>query len=94
MTGISAPGMALFKSHEFFSEWLRLIYSQLAGAPLLDLNISVVDFVYDRLNAIDERLETEDLFLWLRELLTCATTTALLGEDNPYNDPDVVDAYW
>jgi len=40
-------------------------------------------------------IETENLWLWLRNIMTVVTTTALLGQKNPWKkDPSLIEAYW
>ncbi|KAF4332089.1 7-alpha-hydroxycholest-4-en-3-one 12-alpha-hydroxylase [Fusarium beomiforme] len=64
---------------------LTIIHSTLMGEPLHRINLSALTRLMTYINPskTKEALEAPDVFVWLRDILTDATTTALLGEKNP-----------
>lgn len=38
--------------------------------------------------------KTPKLYTWLRDAITTATTRSVYGPMNPYDDPEIVDAFW
>lgn len=75
----------------------RVFQTTLSGDALHDLTLSTMDCVADTLNAIgDSGLEVQNLYMWLREVMSYATSVGLFGrENNPYGkEPTVIDAQW
>ena len=94
MTGVSPQGMKIFCNEEFSPKWLRIIYSALMGTPLLNLNVEAVEYIFGQFNKIEGALEVQDFYLYLRNMLTSATTRALMGHDNPFNNQEMIADYW
>ncbi|KAL1876361.1 hypothetical protein VTK73DRAFT_9540 [Phialemonium thermophilum] len=74
----------------------HIFRSTLSGEPLIELTRAVMDSVADALNEIGkEGVEVPNLYLWVREKVTCATAAGLYGKKhNPYKDAAVIDAQW
>jgi hypothetical protein len=53
------------------------------GPPLYEMNTRVLEGLTGVLNQIDASFETKQLYLWVRDVFTVATTGALFGLDNP-----------
>ncbi|KAH7009626.1 cytochrome P450 [Ilyonectria destructans] len=67
---------------EFFS----VIHPAMTGAHLHRMNATALNYVSNELHAIGsggEALEVINLYQWVRDLMTLATTEALYGPDNP-----------
>lgn len=68
------------------------------GSGLDDMNRSMIREI---VMSLDELLQPSDggsrrlnLYAWLRDTITKATTRSVYGPMNPYEDPDIVDAFW
>lgn len=96
MTDIGEDAMRIYRDADFFSKWIKIVYSTLTGDNLLAVNSAAVQVVVDSLNGIPAKgKEVPDLFLWTRDLLTMAGTTSLLGSKNPWKkDAKLCEAYW
>lgn len=76
---------------------LHPLKAALAGQHLFRMNVKALNYVAERLNAIDPAggLEVENLYDWLRQLMTMATAEALYGAQNPARkEPGILDAEW
>jgi cytochrome P450 len=92
-------GMAPEDSRKFgdgYHEWIRQFTIYLSGEHLnlttsrgLRQTIAIV-------NDIDsDGMVVDDMFIWLRDKMTVAVSTALWGPENPIKrDPTLVDTYW
>ncbi|KAK4206274.1 cytochrome P450 [Rhypophila decipiens] len=87
------PGPSLFVA------WHKLTYEALRPGPGLDaLNRIMIKNVAESLdkiapaNARDHR--TIGMTSWLRDTITQATTRAVYGPNNPFEDPAIAEAFW
>jgi hypothetical protein len=94
LCGVSEAGMAIFTNESFSPKWLKVIYTRMAGAPLQSLNLVAIDVILREVNSLENISEVKNIYTWLRMTLSRATIKSLMGEDNPFNDQKVVDAYW
>ena len=101
MTSCSNATLAVFDGEPFHSTWLRIIYSSLTGQELLRVNRTAVSVELAELNAQvpmsrkkGAALEVDNLWDWVLDLMTLATTTALYGEGNPFKDKALRSEYW
>ncbi|KAF9777145.1 hypothetical protein IL306_004571 [Fusarium sp. DS 682] len=64
---------------------LTIIHSTLMGEPLHRLNLNALTRLMTYVNPIrpGEALDVPDVYIWLRDILTDATMTALFGKKNP-----------
>jgi cytochrome P450 len=73
------------------------IPTSLKGAPVHRLNATALTSIADELTALAPSTTTStpipNAWLWLRHLITSATTTALYGIHNPFSD-EVENALW
>jgi len=75
----------------------RVFQTTLSGDSLNRITLSGLSFVADTLNSIPRSgISVPNLYMWLRDIMSVATSTALFGrESNPYGkDSAVVDAQW
>lgn len=75
----------------------RVFTSTLSGDSLNDLTLSTMESVSNTLNAVgDGGLEIQNLYLWLRQVMSQATAAGLFGHKyNPYGKGEsVIDAQW
>lgn len=70
---------------EIVVEFFDALHVTVRGEPLHRMNANALDFISARLDALkgDGEVRVDNFFLWVRELMTLATTTALLGRKNP-----------
>lgn len=85
MWGLSQNAGDLISDKEYLKTGLSIIQSTLMGEPLHRLNLSALTRLMTYLNPIrpGEELDAPDVFIWLRDILTDATATALFGAKNP-----------
>ncbi|KAK2673854.1 Cytochrome P450 superfamily [Fusarium oxysporum f. sp. vasinfectum] len=85
MWGLSQNAGDLISDKEYLKTGLSIIQSTLMGEPLHRLNLSALTRLMTYLNPIKPggALEAPDVFIWLRDILTDATATALFGVKNP-----------
>ncbi|KAK3348750.1 cytochrome P450 [Lasiosphaeria hispida] len=96
MTDVGDKAMKIYEDPVFFSRWLKIVYSSLNGAHLLAVNSAALKVIVSSLNEVPlGGIDIPDLFLWTRDLMSLASTTALLGDRSPWNlDSRLFDAYW
>ncbi|KAI0425310.1 putative cytochrome P450 [Xylaria sp. FL1042] len=72
--------------------------SALKPGPDLDgINRSMVKEVvkpFDQLQPAKGESKRLGMYAWLRDAITTATTRSVYGPMNPYDDPELVDAFW
>ncbi|KAK0705324.1 cytochrome P450 [Lasiosphaeris hirsuta] len=68
--------------------FVKSMSAAMVGDHLHRMNASALQYIGAQLNAIDagRPLEVENLYLWVRDLVTMATTEALYGEHNPWRE--------
>ncbi|KAI0116514.1 cytochrome P450 [Nemania sp. FL0031] len=67
------------------------------GADLDDMNRSMIQEVvklFNQLQSNKAESKTLHMYAWLRDAITTATTRSVYGPMNPYDDPEIVDAFW
>ncbi|UNI24289.1 hypothetical protein JDV02_010047 [Purpureocillium takamizusanense] len=66
-------------------EFFDALHVTVRGKPLHRMNANALSYISCRLDAMKgtREIPVENLYLWLRELMTMATTTALMGQSNP-----------
>lgn len=78
-------------------EFFEALHLTVRGEPLHRMNANALNYISDRLDSLsgEKTTDVNNFYIWLRELMTLATTTALLGKDNPLlHDGDLVDHLW
>lgn len=78
-------------------EFFEALHLTVRGEPLHRMNANALNYISARLDfmAGEKTIGVDNFYLWLRELMTMATTTALLGKGNPLlHDPDLVNHLW
>lgn len=70
----------------------------MSGAHLHATNARALNFISGRLEGMGadgKTLEIPNLYLWVQELMTVATTEALFGAENPFKkNPGLVEDIW
>lgn len=67
------------------------------GARLDDMNRFMIKEIADSLDLLEPargQSRKLDLYSWLRDAVTTATTRSVYGPMNPYDDKAIVDAFW
>jgi len=67
------------------------------GPQLDDMNRSMIQEIVkslDLLQPVKGESRMIDMYGWLRGAITTATTRSVYGPMNPYDDPDIADAFW
>jgi len=96
MTNVGDAAMKVYENPAFFSQWLKIVYSSLTAEHLVGVNSAALRVVTSPLSEIPPGgIAVPNLFDWLRDLMTLASTTSLLGSKNPWkSDPRLFGAYW
>ncbi|KAF2275228.1 cytochrome P450 [Westerdykella ornata] len=68
----------------------------LSGEGLKKMNRRALGYISERLNAVDKQKgeQIPNLYLWIRHLLSTATSKAVWGLYSPYNEPGLIDTQW
>lgn len=65
------------------------------GPALWDMNVRVLESLFEVVNQLGSEFEEKTLYMWLRNTFTTATTGALFGRNNPLiHDPTLNDDLW
>ncbi|KAI1748058.1 cytochrome P450 [Xylaria castorea] len=67
------------------------------GSGLHDMNLAMIQEIassFDELQPAKGDCRRLGLYAWLRNAITKATTRSVYGPMNPYDDPDIVEAFW
>lgn len=75
------------------AEIMHAMTPNLIGGPLDKMNEVMIRVVGDYFGKL-EKTPSLDLYRWIRDMITAASTQATYGPLNPYDDPEVVDAFW
>lgn len=84
MIPITNQAMDVFRKEEFQHRWLKVIYSKMTGTDLYNMNVVVLNDVFDQINMLPLNMEAEDTYIWFRSLLTISTTVALIGKQHSW----------
>ncbi|TDZ20836.1 25-hydroxycholesterol 7-alpha-hydroxylase [Colletotrichum orbiculare MAFF 240422] len=99
ITGIAGAKPATVKVWDdaaFYRAWVKILYDNLSGRPVLALNISAVGNVAENLNSLSVgKVEVGNLYLWNQKMFTLASMNSLYGSENPFRkDTSLVNTYW
>ncbi|KAG5664970.1 hypothetical protein KAF25_008704 [Fusarium avenaceum] len=85
MWGISKNAAKCIENRENMNGGLNIIHANTMGEPVHRLNIGSLTRLMSYINRIkpQENFDVPDVSIWLRDVLTDATATALYGEENP-----------
>ena len=74
----------------------EVIHVSLRPSSVHAMNVQALTFISRTLDHIGrEGIEAPNLYLWLRDLITMATTRALYGKENPFEkDPKLSQLHW
>lgn len=67
------------------------------GSQLDDMNRSMIQEIaksLDLLQPAKKQSKKIELYCWLRDAITTATTRSVYGPMNPYDDKTIADAFW
>lgn len=65
------------------------------GPALWEMNARVLETIVQYIEPIGSEFETKNLYMWLRDIFTYSTSTALLGSRTPLKDnPELLKAFW
>jgi hypothetical protein len=79
----------------FVQQVLKEIHTSLTGDSLIQMNLSTLNRFVSTVNDISDAFAVESLYVWLRSILTMATTNSLFGSHNPMRSrPDLIGLYW
>ncbi|KAF7555723.1 hypothetical protein G7Z17_g1957 [Cylindrodendrum hubeiense] len=79
----------IIKETNLVPDFFSVIHPAMTGDHLHRMNANALNYVSKQLGAIgsgDEPLKVPNLYLWVRDLMTMATTEALYGPDNPIKE--------
>ncbi|KAM0273895.1 hypothetical protein ACHAQH_008157 [Verticillium albo-atrum] len=93
--GMTTKHIRIMEPEPTMKSLMHAIHSGLMGDPLHRMNVAALENLALTLNGIKPgaALAVADSFLWLRELMTVATLTALFGQKNPIA-PEHVHLMW
>lgn len=75
------------------AEIMHAMTPTLIGEPLDRMNSIMMQTVGSFIGDLADK-PTIDLYRWVRDMITAASTEATYGPMNPYKDPEIVDAFW
>lgn len=95
LAGISDKCKAVLTGPELRDSYTHAFTTSLSRENLLEMNVSALRVATEELDKLPNELLVDNFCLWLRDLMTLATTTALFGSKNPFlGDPDIVAGFW
>ncbi|POR39694.1 Uncharacterized protein TPAR_00118 [Tolypocladium paradoxum] len=98
MLGMKEDSYKAFREKpELVLEFFDALHVSVRGEPLHRMNANALNYISSRLDAMkgSAKIPVDNFYLWLRELMTMATTTALMGQKNPLlHDRKLVDDLW
>ncbi|KAK4088466.1 hypothetical protein Purlil1_7345 [Purpureocillium lilacinum] len=98
MLGMKEDSYRAFREKpELVIEFFDALHFTVRGEPLHRMNANALNYISSRLDAMKgtRKIPVDNFYLWLRELMTMATTTALMGDKNPLlHDGKLVDDLW
>ncbi|KAI0129669.1 cytochrome P450 [Xylariales sp. AK1849] len=95
MVPLSKQAKTMFAEEHFYHHWIKVIYGKMTGTDLLKMNTVVLTDIFRQVNALPRAVEVEDTYVWLRNVLTTSTISALLGTKNPWReDRSLENKYW
>lgn len=85
MWGLSNNAMASISNKTNLRGGMQIIHSTLGGESLHKLNVSSLNRLISYLNKVEpgQTATVRNAFIWLRDILTDASATALFGDKNP-----------
>lgn len=75
------------------AEIMHAMTPTLIGEPLDKMNSVMMQTVGTYISKL-ESTPSIDLYRWVRDMITAASTEATYGPMNPYRDPEMVDSFW
>ncbi|KAJ3543484.1 hypothetical protein NM208_g3553 [Fusarium decemcellulare] len=88
----------IVRETDLVPEFFACIPPAMSGAYLHRMNANALNYISKQLEIIGsggKPLHVPNLFLWVRELMTMATTEAMYGPENPIReDPSLQDDLW
>jgi hypothetical protein len=103
MLGVSSDSMKILnyepenpKDGSYMRDMHKAMHEPLLPGPGLHaMNERVLMTVANSLNNVSIEFESNDLYLWLRDMFSWATDKALFGADSVLNgDPKLLKAFW
>ncbi|KID89382.1 cytochrome P450 [Metarhizium guizhouense ARSEF 977] len=98
MLGMKEESYRAFREiPELVVEFFDALHVTVRGEPLHRMNATALNYISSRLDGMkgSSKVPIDNFYLWLRELMTSATTTALMGCQNPLlKDPELVNDLW
>jgi hypothetical protein len=73
---------------------LHDIHPTLLGEGLNDMNERMIGYLVASIDKLSQETEELDIYRWIRNAVTVATTDAVYGSRNPYKDPKVEQGIW
>ncbi|KAM5357481.1 hypothetical protein ACJZ2D_016220 [Fusarium nematophilum] len=95
---ISDETFKIVQETNLVPEFFTVIAPAMTGSNLHRMNANALKYVSKQLEVSggsNEALQVPNLFLWVRDLMTLATTEAMYGPENPVRkNPSMVDDLW
>lgn len=96
--GFTDEAFKIVKETDLIPDFFAVIHPSMTGSHLHKMNANALNYVSKQLDGIGGGGETfvvSNLFVWVRDLMTMATTEALYGPGNPFRGrPDLVQDLW
>ena len=93
--GMTPPQLDVYSQTANLEAMTHTIHRSLTGDNLLRMNVRALADIAAAINAVRpaEAFEAPDVFEWLRNVVTMASTNALFGKNNPFDLSDV-ERFW
>jgi hypothetical protein len=73
---------------------LHAIHPTLLGEGLNGMNRRMIRYLKEAFTRFPTQNEPVDIYSWIRNAITVATTDAVYGPRNPYKNPEVEQGFW
>ncbi len=89
------PGLGPRERESLLPARMTGLHQAMQPEHLHRMNAAALNYIAESLNAVDAPIQIPNLYLWLRDLMTFATTEALYGSENPLRGrKDLVEDLW
>ncbi|KAH7152650.1 cytochrome P450 [Dactylonectria macrodidyma] len=96
--GFSDRALKILKETDLIPDFFAVIHPAMTGSHLHKMNANALNYVSKQLDGIGgggDAFVVPNLFVWVRDLMTMATTEALYGPDNPFRGrPSLIQDVW
>ena len=95
VTGYDEVSHQIAQQTDVLPTYFKSIYEGTTAQHIHKLNVVSLRFVSNHINEIGPKgLEVDNIYMWLRDLMTVATCEALFGPRNPIKTKQQIEDVW